>query len=142
MWTSGYLDSPVSPAFPFGYGMSYTNFSYSEITLNKSKIRPGETLEVSVTVTNTGEVAGSEVVQLYIQDLSADIARPVKELKGFEKISLEKGAQKRVTFKITDKDLAYWNNELQYKADPGFFKVYVGGDSRYVKSNSFELQAQ
>lgn len=139
MWTSGYMDSPVSPAYPFGYGMSYTNFSYSKISLNKTKIKPGETLEVSVTVTNTGDVAGEEVVQLYTRDIAADIARPVKELKGFEKIKLAKGERRTVRFKITDKDLAYWNNELKYKSDPGFFKVFVGGNSRDVEDADFEL---
>lgn len=139
MLTSGYLDSPTSPAYPFGYGLSYTTFSYSDIKLNKSQLRPGETLEVSVTVTNTGKYAGEEVVQLYIRDISADIARPVKELKGFEKIKLDLYGNKVVTFKLTEKDLSYWNNELKFKADPGRFKVFVGGNSRDVKEAEFEL---
>lgn len=139
MWTSGYLDSPVTPAYPFGFGLSYTNFSYSDVTLDRSKILFGETLEVSVTVTNTGDVEGEEVVQLYLHDVAADIARPVKELKGFEKIKLAKGERRTVTFKLTDKDLAYWNNKPEFKADPGRFEVFVGGNSRDVKSATFEL---
>jgi beta-glucosidase len=139
MWTSGYLDSPVSPAYPFGFGLSYTNFAYSNISLNKPQIKAGETLEVSVTVTNTGELAGDEVVQLYIRDIAADIARPVKELKGFEKITLAKGERRTVTFRLSDKDLAYWNNDLKLKADPGSFKVFVGGNSRDVREAGFEL---
>ena len=139
MWTSGYLDLTPSPAYPFGYGLSYTTFGYSDVKLSKSQIKSGETLEVSVTVTNTGKVAGEEVVQLYIRDIAADIARPVKELKGFEKIKLDTYASKTVTFKLTEKDLSYWNNELKFKADPGKFKVFVGGNSRDVKEAEFEL---
>ncbi len=118
MWTSGYLDSPVTPAYPFGFGLSYTSFSYSDVSLNKQQLKFGETLEVSVTVTNTGDVAGEEVVQLYIHDIAADIARPVKELKGFEKVKLAKGERRTVTLKLTDKGLAYWNNTPEFKADP------------------------
>jgi beta-glucosidase len=139
MWTSGYLDSPASPAYPFGYGLSYTTFDYSEVKINKSQVRPGETLEVSVTVTNTGKYAGEEVVQLYIRDLSADIARPLKELKGFEKIKLEPYENKTVTFRLTEKDLAYWNNDLKFKADPGRFRVFVGGSSRDTREAEFDL---
>lgn len=139
MWTSGYLDASTTPAYPFGYGLSYTTFSYSDIRLNKTQLKPGETLEVSVTVTNTGKVAGEEVVQLYIRDLSADIARPVKELKGFEKIKIDTYGNKVVTFRLTEKDLSYWNQNLKFKADPGKFKVFVGGNSRDVKEVEFEL---
>lgn len=139
MWTSGYLDSPATPAYPFGYGLSYTKFSYSNVTVSKPAYKIGETVEVTVTVTNTGDVAGEEVVQLYIRDLFADIARPVKELKGFQKVKLEKGQSKTLTFKLTEKDLSYWNNELKFKADPGSFKVFVGGNSRDVKEAGFEL---
>lgn len=139
MWTSGYLDAPATPAYPFGYGLSYTTFSYSDIRLNKTQLKQGETLEVSITVTNTGKYAGEEVVQLYVRDLSADIARPIKELKGFEKIKLDTYGNQVVTFKLTEKDLSYWNNDLKFKADPGKFKVFVGGNSRDVKEAEFEL---
>jgi beta-glucosidase len=139
MWTSGYLDSPVTPAYPFGYGLSYTKFSYSNVTMSKSQYKLGETVDVSVTVTNTGDVEGEEVVQLYIRDIAADIARPVKELKGFEKVKLAKGQSRTVSFRLTPKDLSYWNNEKQFKADPGFFRVFVGGNSRDVKEAGFEL---
>jgi beta-glucosidase len=140
MWTSGYQDISTTPAYPFGFGLSYSKFSYSDIKLNKAAIGMNETLEVSVTVTNTSSVAGSEVVQLYIRDLAADIARPIKELKGFEKITLNGSGSKVVTFKLTKEDLSYWNNELKRKADPGQFKVFVGGNSRDVKEASFELK--
>ncbi|MCE2821912.1 MAG: beta-glucosidase BglX [Saprospiraceae bacterium] len=140
MWTSGYLDQPSTPAYPFGFGLSYTKFSYSKISMSKSAYKRGETVDVSVTVTNTGDVAGEEVVQLYIRDMSADISRPVKELKGFQKIRLEKGQSKIVSFRLSEKDLSYWNRDLKFKADPGTFKVFVGGNSRDVQEMSFELQ--
>ncbi len=139
MWTSGYLDSPNSPAYPFGFGLSYTTYSYSNLKLSKSQYKMGETVEVSITVTNTGSLAGEEIVQCYTRDLAADIARPVKELKGFEKIKLAAGESRAVTFRLSEKDLSYWNNELKWKADPGKFKVFVGGNSRDVKEGDFEL---
>ena len=139
MWLSGYLDSPTSPAYPFGYGLSYTKYSYSNLKLNKSQYKMGETVEVSITVTNTGGLAGEEIVQCYTRDLAADIARPVMELKGFEKIKLNAGESRVVTFRLSEKDLSYWNNELKWKADPGKFKVFVGGNSRDVKEGAFEL---
>ncbi|MBL7804802.1 MAG: beta-glucosidase BglX [Saprospiraceae bacterium] len=140
MWSSGYLDMPTTPAWPFGFGLSYTTFRYSDIRLNKKTMGMEETLEVSVVVTNTGSRVGEEVVQLYIRDLSADISRPVKELKGFEKIRLEPGAGREVRFLLTKKDLAYWNHEAKFKADPGKFKVFVGGNSQDVKEAEFELR--
>ncbi|MCC6458944.1 MAG: glycoside hydrolase family 3 C-terminal domain-containing protein, partial [Saprospiraceae bacterium] len=137
MWTSGYLDVASTPAYPFGYGLSYTSFGYSLISLNKTTIAAGETLEVSVTVTNSGKVSGQEVVQCYTRDLFGDISRPVKELKRFEKITLAPGESRVVTFKLSDKDLAYWNHKGQYKADPGKFKVFVGGNSAEVREADF-----
>ena len=139
LWTSGYLDQSPGPAYPFGYGLSYTTFSYSGVKASKSQMRAGETIEVSANVTNTGSVAGEEVVQLYLHDVAADIARPVKELKGFEKIKLEPAESRTVTFRLTEKDLSYWNQDGKFKADPGKFEVFVGGNSRDVKSAEFEL---
>lgn len=139
LWTSGYLDVPATPLYPFGFGLSYTTFSYSNLTINKPALRMDETLTASITVTNTGRLAGDEVVQCYIRDLSADIARPLKELKGFEKIRLAPGAARTVTFNLTKEDLAYWNADLKRKADPGRFKVYIGGNSQEVKEADFEL---
>ncbi len=140
MWTSGYLDSPRSPMYPFGFGLSYTKFEYSDLKTNKNTYEMSESVEISVKLTNKGDVAGEEVVQLYIRDLSADIARPVKELKGFQKVPLKAGEQRIVTFRLTKSDLSYWNNELTFKADPGKFQVFVGGNSRDVKEVSFELK--
>jgi beta-glucosidase len=140
LWTSGYLDLPVTPAYPFGYGLSYTSFTYSNLRVAKPLIGMNETAEVSVMVTNTGKVAGEEVVQLYIRDVAADVARPVKELKGFEKISLKPGEARTVTFRLKADDLAYWNHESKRKADAGMFKVYVGGNSREVLEGEFEMR--
>lgn len=139
IWTSGYLDVSTKPAYPFGFGLSYTTFSYSSLSLSKPQYKMGEPVSLSVTVTNTGEVAGEEVVQCYIHDLSADIARPVMELKGFEKIKLNPKESRVVRFQLTEADLSYWNNELKFKADPGKFKVFVGGSSVEVKEGEFEL---
>lgn len=139
MWTSGYLDSPVTPAYPFGFGLSYSQFNYSNMKLTKPQYKMSETIEVSITVTNSSKVAGEEVVQLYIRDISADIARPVKELKGFEKVNIGAGESRVVTFRLTEKDLSYWNNEAKFKADPGKFKVFIGGNSRDVNELDFEL---
>ncbi len=139
MWTSGYLDSSKDPAYPFGYGLSYTTFEYKSLNISKPQVKMGETVEVSVIVTNTGKVTGEEVVQLYLRDLAADIARPVKELKGFEKIKLIPGESRTVTFRLTEKDLAYWNHELKWKADPGKFRVFVGGNSQQVMEGGFEV---
>jgi beta-glucosidase len=139
MWTSGYLDLPTTPAFPFGFGLSYTSYAYSDLKLSKNQYKLGETVELSVTVTNTGTLAGEEVVQCYTHDLSADIARPIMELKSFEKIKLNAGESRVVTFRLSEKDLSYWNHEMKFKADPGKFKVFVGGNSRDVKEADFEL---
>lgn len=139
LWLSGYLDSPTSPAYPFGFGLSYTTFAYDAPKVNKAQIKMGETVEVSVTVTNTGKIAGAETVQCYIRDLVADISRPVKELKGFEKIRLAPGEKRTVVFKLTENDLAYWNADTKRKADPGKFKVFTGGNSRDVLETEFEL---
>ncbi|MBN8680826.1 MAG: beta-glucosidase BglX [Chitinophagales bacterium] len=139
MWTSGYLDAPVTPAYPFGYGLSYSNFSYSNMKIGKTQYKMGEVVEVSITVTNTSNATGEEVVQCYIRDIAADIARPIKELKGFEKIKIGPGESRVVTFRLTEKDLSYWNHEARSKADPGKFKVFIGGNSRDVKELDFEL---
>lgn len=139
LWTSGYLDVPTTPAYPFGFGLSYTSFSYSDLKLSKSQYKMGETVEATLTLTNTGSRVGEEVVQCYTRDLAADIARPVKELKAFQKIKLNPGESRVVTFRLSEKDLSYWNHELKWKADPGKFQVFVGGNSIEVKEAVFEL---
>ncbi|HBH24987.1 MAG TPA: beta-glucosidase BglX [Cytophagales bacterium] len=133
-FTSRYLDIPNTPLFPFGYGLSYTTFEYSDIQLNKNEFSANEKLVASVTVTNTGEYEGEEVVQLYINDPAASVSRPVKELKGFEKIVLAPGESKTVDFTITTDHLKFYNSDLEYGWEPGDFNIYIGTSSKEVKS--------
>ncbi len=137
---SNYLDSPNSPLFPFGYGLSYTTFGYSEVSLSKTKITADETLEARVTVTNTGNFDGEEVVQLYIRDVVTSITRPVKELKGFQKIFLKAGESKEVSFTLSEEDLKFYNYDLDFVAEPGEFIVFIGGNSEDVKQTRFFLE--
>jgi len=136
---SNYIDVSNDPLYPFGYGLSYTTFDYSDIKLDKDKFKSGETINASVIVKNTGSREGKEVVQLYIRDLVGSSTRPVKELKHFEKIDLKAGESKTVNFKITVDDLKFFNSELKYVAEPGDFKVFIGTNSRDVKTNQFTL---
>jgi beta-glucosidase len=137
---SHYTDSPHSALFPFGYGLSYTTFSYSDIELSANEMAMNGELQVSVTVTNSGELAGGEVVQLYIRDLVASSTRPVKELKGFRKIMLYPGASEKVTFTLTAEDLAFYTRNGKWEAEPGDFKVFVGTNSVDVKEAGFVLK--
>jgi beta-glucosidase len=136
---SDYLDIQNDPVFPFGYGLSYTTFSYSDIRLNKKSIKPGESIEATVTVTNTGNYDGEETVQLYIQDVYATVSQPVEELKKFAKVFLRKRESKEVTLRLTTEDLKFYNSDLKYIYELGEFKVYIGPNSRDVKTASFEL---
>jgi beta-glucosidase len=133
-FTSKYLDISNDPLYPFGYGLSYTTFEYGDIKLSKSKLKGDEILTVSVTLTNTGKVAGEEVVQLYIQDPAASISRPVKELKNFKKVFLQPGEKKDINIEITTNDLKFYNSDLKYDWEPGDFIIYIGSNSRDVKS--------
>ena len=137
---SNYLDAPNAPLFPFGYGLSYTSFSYSDISLTKTSMKMNEIITASVTVTNSGKYDGEEVVQLYIRDLVGSITRPVKELKGFQKIKLKAGESKKINFTITVNDLKFYNSDLKFAAEPGDFKLFIGGNSRDVKETQFKLQ--
>ncbi len=136
-FSSKYLDSPIEPLYPFGYGLSYTTFAYSDITLNKTMLKGNDKLMVRVTISNTGNIAGEEVVQLYIRDHVASISRPVKELKNFIKIMLQPGEKKEITMEITPDDLKFYNSSLQYDWEPGDFTVFVGTNSKDVKSAGF-----
>ncbi|MDB5275268.1 MAG: beta-glucosidase [Ferruginibacter sp.] len=137
---SNYLDVSNDPLYPFGYGLSYTSFSYSGITLSSNTIKGNQSITATVTVTNTGNKAGKEVVQLYTRDLVGSITRPVKELKGFQKITLAAGESKKVTFTISNADLKFYNSDLKYVAEPGDFKLFIGGNSRDVKEADFKYQ--
>ena len=137
---SCYTDSPNTPQYPFGYGLSYTQFKYSDLSIDKNEITEAEALKVKVTVSNTGQVAGEEVVQLYIRDIAATYTRPVKELKGFEKVMIPAGESREVTFKLTDKELGYYFPNGKYVVEAGQFNVFVGGNSVDVKEATFAIK--
>lgn len=139
-FTSNYLDIDNEPLYPFGYGLSYTSFAYSNFTLSSNKMKKGGKVTASVTVTNTGKYDGDEIVQLYIRDKVASISRPVKELKGFQRIHLAKGESKTVYFDITDDKLQYYNNNYDTEEDPGDFDIMIGPNSRDVKTQLLTLE--
>lgn len=136
-YTSKYLDVPWTPLFPFGYGLSYTQFKISNLQLSAQSIAPNGKLTVSVEVQNAGKRAGDEVVQLYIRDVAASMTRPVKELKGFQRVSLQPGEKKRVEFALTAAQLGFWNREMRFVVEPGEFKVMVGPNSEEVIETTF-----
>lgn len=138
-YVSRYLDTPNTPLYPFGYGLSYTSFTYSPVTLDKAAIRPGEKLTASVTVTNSGTRDGEEVVQLYVRDITGSVTRPVKELKGFEKIALRKGETRTVRFTLSDADLAFTRADMSWGSEPGAFTLWVGPSSTEGSEAGFEL---
>ncbi len=137
---SNYLDIPNEPLYPFGYGLSYTSFEYGKPTLSRTEMNAGGKVTLSVTVKNTGKRAGSEVVQLYIRDVVGSISRPLKELKGFEKIMLKPGEEKTVRFAIDESLLQFCNGDLEWVVEPGQFEVFVGPNSRDVQMLSFEYK--
>ena len=139
-YTSKYLDAPNDPLYPFGFGLSYTTFSYSPVTLDKTAVKAGGKVQATVTVTNTGKYTGEETVQLYIRDMVGSMTRPVKELKGFRKITLKPGGKQTVTFDIDESMPAFYNHELEFRAEPGTFQVMIGGNSAQTSSATFELQ--
>lgn len=136
---SNYIDIDNEPLYPFGFGLSYTTFSYSDVALDKTSMTDKGELTATVTVTNTGKRDGAEVVQLYIRDLVGSVTRPVKELKGFEKIFLKAGESKKVSFKITPESLKFYNYNLDFVCEPGDFEVMIGRDSQDVKKATFKL---
>jgi beta-glucosidase len=136
---SNYLDVSNDPLYPFGYGLSYTTFSYSDIKLSSNTMKSNGQLIATFTVTNTGTRDGKEVAQLYIRDLVGSIARPVKELKGFQKLFLKAGESRTISFTISPNDLKFYNSDLKYVAEPGAFKLFIGGSSANVKEASFTL---
>jgi beta-glucosidase len=136
---SNYLDAPNDPLYPFGYGLSYTSFSYGDIKLNSATMTKNQILTASITVTNSGKYDGEETVQLYIRDMVGSITRPVKELKGFQKVTLKAGESKTLSFGLAIEDLKFYNKDLQWVAEPGDFKVFIGTNSRDVKEADFKL---
>ena len=137
---SNYLDVDNEPLYPFGYGLSYTTFEYGPVSLSAKEVAREESVMASVVVTNSGTVAGKEIVQMYLQDLVGSTTRPVRELKGFEKIYLEPGESKIVSFEITSELMSHYNSDFKFVAEPGEFVVYVGPDSQTRNSSSFILR--
>jgi beta-glucosidase len=137
---SNYLDVCNTPLYPFGYGLSYTKFDYSNIEISNTKLSNGEKIQVSVKITNSGNYDGKEIVQLYIRDVVGSVTRPVKELKGFQKIELAKGATKIVTFEIFEEDLKFYNSDLNFVSEPGQFEVFVGPNSDTSNKILIELK--
>lgn len=139
-YRSNFIDAPNEPLYPFGFGLSYTDFTYGDFKLDKDVLKPGGCVTASVTVSNTGSRKGDEIVQFYIRDMKASVARPVKELKHFERISLAPGESKTVSFTITPENLKFYNSALEYVAEPGEFRVMAGPDSRRLRTLSFTLE--
>jgi beta-glucosidase len=140
VFTSRYIDMPNEPLYPFGFGLSYTTFELSAPELSTAEMSEGATLEVTTTVKNTGERPGAEVVQLYVRDLVGSVTRPVKELKGFERVTLAPGESKDVTFTLSADDFAFYTAAGRWEAEPGDFEVFVGPNSRDLEHARFSLK--
>ncbi|OKS88309.1 beta-glucosidase BglX [Mucilaginibacter polytrichastri] len=138
-YSSKYLDIPNDPLYPFGYGLSYTNFSYTQPVVDKKAIKTTDKLNVSVTVSNTGNYDGEEVVQLYIRDVVGSVTRPMKQLRNFRKVFLRKGESKEIKFTLTNEDLKFYDANMKYTSEPGDFKVFVGSNSRDTQEADFKL---
>ena len=137
---SHYSDVEKTPLYPFGFGLSYTKFEYSDLKINKKLFSKGENIQVTFTLKNTGKYEGKEVAQLYIQDESASVARPVKELKGFQIVELKSGESKKISFNLTEKELGFYDNSGNFIVEEGAFKVMVGGNSESLISDEFGLE--
>jgi beta-glucosidase len=131
---------PTTPLFPFGYGLSYTEFRLSDLKLSAPSMKPDGRLKVSVQVENVGDRPGDEVVQLYIRDPVASMTRPVRELKGFHRITLRPGERRRVEFELGPEHLGFYNREMRFVVEPGEFKIYVGNSSVGGLEASFEVK--
>ena len=139
-FTSKYLDLPTTPLYPFGHGLSYTTFAYGDLALSADTIAPGDSITVTATVTNTGKVAGAEVVQLYIRDRVASVVRPVKELEGFARIVLEPGERETVRFTLGPRELGFYNGDMRWVVEPGVFTVWIGWSSAEGLEDSFVVR--
>ena len=128
-WNSKYIDAPWTPLFPFGHGLSYTTFGYSNLRLSRSTLRGTDSVVVTVDVSNTGERVGTEVAQLYLRDDAASVTRPVRELRGVRRVTLQPGAMQTLTFKLTPDDLALYDRDMRRVVEPGGFTLWAGGSS-------------
>ena len=139
LYVTGYIDTPLDPLYCFGEGLTYTEFQYGEITLDKTELHEGETLTASVTVTNVGDRDGEETVQLYIRDSFASVSQPIKELKGFKRVNVKKGETVIVSFPLTPDDLRFYNEEMEFVWEAGEIQVFIGHDSRVTTRKTFML---
>jgi beta-glucosidase len=139
-YTSKYLDIPNTPLYPFGYGLSYTTFNYSDIKLDKTTINADSKLNATVTITNTGKLAGQETAELYIRDMIGSVTRPLKELKGYQKVFLQPGESKTISFTIGTDDLKFYDINMKYTYEPGEFKLFIGTSSQDVKEADFKVE--
>jgi len=137
---SYYLDIGNDPLFPFGFGLSYTNFAYGKISLSKSILKKDEILEITLSLKNTGNYQGTEILQLYTRDIAASVALPIRELKGFQRVDLKAGEEKQVTFKLPVSDLAFYGIDMKKKVEAGKFDLWIGSDSTTGEKVSFEVQ--
>lgn len=138
-YVSKYLDIPNKPLLPFGFGLSYTNFTYTNLRLSSDKMSADKPVQVTLTITNTGDYSGEEIVQLYIRDLSGEVVRPVKELKDFQRVTLNSKETKDIQFQITEEQLRYYHSDMSFTSDAGLFELYVGSSSEDVLSGRFAL---
>jgi beta-glucosidase len=132
-WNNKYLDIPTTPLFPFGYGLSYTEFTYSNLKISSATINPNQSVNVSVEVSNTGNADGEEVIQLYVGDDVSSVSRPAKELKGFAKIALKQGEKQLVNFTLTPTDFSFYNKDMKWVLEPGSFSIMIGASSADIK---------
>ena len=137
-YTSKYIDVPVTPRYPFGFGLSYTTFAYSDLKLSSARARTTDTVTATVTVANTGNREGTEVVQLYVRDEVASVGRPVRELKGFQRVTLKPGESRAVSLRVAVRDLAFYGLDMKPVVEPGTFRVYVGPNSAEGLDARFE----
>ncbi len=138
-FTSKYIDGPVEPLYPFGFGLSYTTFNYENLALSSNEVLKNGKVTVSVDVTNTGSIPGEEIVQLYISDVAASRVRPVKELKGFKKILIRPGQCESVNLELNVSELGFYDENMDYVVEPGLFKVFVGPNSKEGLEGEFNV---
>jgi beta-glucosidase len=138
--TSYHLDAGDKPLFPFGYGLSYSTFRYSPVRISKKEIVENEKFTIECDITNTGKFDAMEVAQLYVQDIVASLSRPVRELKGFQKLALKVGETKTVKFELISNYIGFWHEDNTYKAEPGEFRVWISSDSQSGISEKFKLK--
>ena len=134
-FTSRYLDAPWDALYPFGYGLSYTGFAYGDLSVKEAEDR----LEIAVSLKNTGEREGTEVVQLYLQDVAASLVRPVKELKDYQRVTLAPGVEKEIRFMLPKQSMGFYDNQGQYRLESGLFRIFVGGSSRETLLQEIEI---